>query len=300
MAQQRVKGRIGAALLAVGLVTLGAGMSFGTAIASGEFTTVTLTSPTSGTSTTFTWSYSFSKNDGHGLSNIAVKFCSQEVLDHVVSASPAAEIFKASDVPGGHTGFGHGIKFGVTAETGTLLVTFDQPLAIGGNGVFVQSHSGDGQEGDQITSGDGPLCDPATTTTTVPPVTTTLPPVTTTVPPVTTTLPPVTTTVPPVTTTLPPVTTTLPPGPTTTVPPVTTTVPPGPTTTVAGATTTSAPPAAFVLGVSERNTVPGAIAGASLAKTGGAAIPLVVGLGVLLTVLGFGLVVGEYVARPAH
>jgi hypothetical protein len=76
-------------------------------------------------------------------------------------------------------------------------------------------------------------------------------------------------------------------------------VPPttGPPTT--GAPTTIA---AQVLGVSERNTVPGQVApqvAANLARTGSNSLPLLVGLGLALSIVGLGLLVGEYVARPA-
>ena len=325
--ETRVKGRVGAVLLAAGLVSMAAGLGVSSATASGEFATVALTSPDIGTSTTFTWAYSFHANGDHELSNIAVKFCSQDVLDHVVSAAPNATIFKDSDVTGGHSGFGHGIKFDVTTIIGTLSITFDQAYDSGPNGIFIQSHSGDGQDGDEIKDGHGPngcastttttaaptttTTAPATTTTvpatttTVPPTTTTTPPgggTTTTLPPVTTTLPPVTTTLPPVTTTVPPVTTTLPPV-TTTVPPVTTTLPPGSTTTLAPSTT--APSTTIpvgVLGVVERNTA-GEVAGnvaADLAKTGSSSLPLLVGLGLALTIAGVGLLVGEYAGRQAN
>lgn len=323
------KGTIGALLMAVGLVSIGAGLSVGVVAASGELTTVTLTSPTSGTSTTFTWTYSFNQNGGHDLSNVAIHFCSGDVLDHVVSASPDGEVFGTGDVPGGHTGFGPGIKFDVTATTGTLLVTFDQAYAVGPDGIFVQSHSGDGQDGDQVTSGDGPLCDPGTTTipstttstttvattTTVPVTTTTKPPTTTTtVPATTTTTVHVTTTATAPTTTLPPTTTTTVPATTTTTVHVTTTVggslptttvPPTTVVSTTSSTTTTTvggpAPTAFVLGESETNPAlvgTGATSG-RLAGTGAGSVPLLVGVGVVLTAVGLALLVGEHVGRPA-
>ena len=57
-------------------------------------------------------------------------------------------MFPDGDVPGEHTGFGPGVKFPLTAVTGTFQVVFDQPLAISATGLEVQSHSGDGQQGD--------------------------------------------------------------------------------------------------------------------------------------------------------
>ncbi|HVL27602.1 MAG TPA: hypothetical protein VM390_05605, partial [Acidimicrobiales bacterium] len=185
MATNSKGGRAGAMLIAAGLVTALAGLAVAPAAASGESVILTLTSPTDGTSTTFTWSYVFNQNGGHELSNIAIRFCSQAILDSVVSAAPNATIHKDSEVPGGHAGFGPGIKFDVTNPAGNLMVTFDTAYAPGDGGVFAQSHSGDGLTPDQTTSGAGPLCDPVTTTSV--PVPTTTPEVTTTVPPTTTT-----------------------------------------------------------------------------------------------------------------
>jgi hypothetical protein len=246
--------RAGRALVFVGIASLATGLAVGSSVAAGESTTAELTSPLSGTSTTFTWSYQFhADGDGHGLSNIAISLCSTDLLAHVVSATPSGEKFVSGDVPGGHTGFGPGIKFATTAVSGTLTVVFDQPYAAGGI-MKIQSHSGDGQTGDLVTTAAGPgdcaaqastTTTLAVTTTTAPVVTTTtalatttttLPPTTTTLPPTTTTVPPTTTTVPATTTTLPATTTTL-PATTTTVPATTTTVPP--TTTTAPATTTT-------------------------------------------------------------
>lgn len=284
--------------------------------ASGEFTTVTLTSPGSGAATTFTWSYSFQQSGGHALSNIAIRFCSSDILGHVTSASPSGEVFASGDVPGGHTGFGPGIKFGTTAATGALSVTFDQAYEAGANGVFVQSHSGDGQVGDAITSGHGPApaaCDPGTTTT-LDPDTTVDPGTTTTVPPTTTTQPtttrppppPTTTTVPAPSTTRAPATSTTTrggggtgsPGTTTTTP--TTAVHVSPTNIVSDATTTLDPgdPAETattigVLAVTQANDP-----GGRLASTGGQMI-LLIALGAVLTAVGLALLVGEYVGRPA-
>jgi hypothetical protein len=291
------KGRIGAVMLAAGLVTIGAGLSVGVSAASGEFTTVTLTSPTSGTSTTFTWSYSFMQNGGHDLSNIAIHFCSQAVLGHVVSASPNAEVFTSGDVPGGHAGFGPGIKFDVTTTTGTLFATFDQPYAAAPNGIFVQSHSGDGQQGDAVKSGEGPVCDPGTTTTTTVATTTTTLATTTTTKPSTTTTTAFTTT-----TTAPGTTTTTIGGGTTTVPSTTTTTTAATTATSSTTSTTLAgpPPTAFVLGEQETNTsVATAAPTGRLATTGAGSVPLLIGLGILLTAVGLGLLVGEYVGRVA-
>jgi hypothetical protein len=126
--------------------------------ASGESTSASLTAPTSSSapSSSFSWNYTFNLNDGHGLSNVAVGFCSAGILADVISASPSAEIFTSKEVPGGHTGFGPGVKFDVTATTGTLTVTFAHPHAISATGLRVQSHSGDGQTGDSITVAPGP------------------------------------------------------------------------------------------------------------------------------------------------
>ena len=312
----RTRARTGAGLLATGLVLIIAGLGITTAAASGEFTLVTLTSPTSGTSTTFTWSYTFNANGGHDLSNIAIRFCA-DVLGHVVSASPGGEVFTSGDVPGGHTGFGPGIKFGTSVVTGTLSVTFDQAYAFGPLGIAVQSHSGDGQTGDTITYGNGPLCpgDPSTTTTssttstTVGSTTTTKPPTTTTTPP--TTAPPTTTTVPATTTTtaptatttpttLPPTTTTL-PSTTTTAPTTTTTVAVSPTTALATTTTdpatTTTGVRTAVLDVSESRD-PGSRA-ASLARTGSGSIVFLVGLGILFSAVGAALLIGEFAGRRA-
>lgn len=126
------------------------------AFAAGESTTAVLTSPTSGSATTFTWDYTFHQNGGHGLSNVAIRFCSAAILADVASAGPSAEIFASGDVPGGHTGFGPGIKFGVTATMGTLTVTFNNPHPVSESGLEIQSHSGDNQIGDTVMTGKGP------------------------------------------------------------------------------------------------------------------------------------------------
>jgi hypothetical protein len=130
------------------------------AFASGESTSALLTSPspTTGSASTFTWSYTFDQGTGHGLSNVAIGFCSAGVLADVVSAGPSGEIFTSGDVPGGHTGFGPGVKFAVTATTGALSVTFAHPHAISAGSLRVQSHSGDGRTGDTITTAAGPAC----------------------------------------------------------------------------------------------------------------------------------------------
>src|SRR5579884_3457853 len=94
------------------------------AFASGESASATLTSPATGSATTFTWSYNFNQGSGHGLSNIAIAFCSADILADVVSATPSGGVFTSGDVAGGHTGFGPGVKFDVTAATGTFSVTF--------------------------------------------------------------------------------------------------------------------------------------------------------------------------------
>jgi hypothetical protein len=140
----------------------------GPALAAGESTTATLTSPTTGTSTTFVWSYEFHQNGGHGLGNIAIRFCDDSILDHVESASPNANV-QTGGVTGGHPGFGPGIKFDTTDTTGTLTVVFDQAYGIAPNAMEIESHSGDGQQGDIITSASGPAggqCVAATTSTT--------------------------------------------------------------------------------------------------------------------------------------
>lgn len=269
------------------------GMTVTSAGASGESTTAVLTSPLAGTSATFTWSYEFQDNGGHELSNIAISFCSTDMVSHVVSASPNGEAFTTGDVPGGHTGFGPGVKFATTAVSGTLTVVFDQPYPAAGI-MSIQSHSGDGQEGDLITTAAGPgTCNQqATTTTTVAPTTTTIPATTTTVPATTTTIPATTTTVPATTTTVPATTTTV---------PATTTTIPVTTTTVAG--TTSVPTS--VLGArfpaTTATSVPTSVLGArfsadepsaSLVKTGFSSGPLFV-FGVIVVLLGVALLVGD-------
>jgi hypothetical protein len=274
---------------------MAAGLAVSSAFASGEQTTAALTSPLSGTSTTFTWSYVFHANGGHGLSNIAISFC-PGVLAHVVSASPSGEIFTSGDVPGGHTGFGPGVKFGTTAVSGTLTVVFDHAYAANGL-ISIQSHSGDGQVGDVPTTATGPgdcgptpTSSPGSTTTTVHATTTTVPATTTTVHVTSTTVPGATTTTVPgaTTTTVPGATTTTVPGATTTtVPGATTTTVPGATTTtlattttaVAAATTSTSVPTS-VLGARFSNTNP------SLAKTGIEGAPLVAAGAVVLV---FGL-----------
>ena len=314
------------------------GLNVSVAGASGESTTAVLTSPPAGgSSTTFTWSYEFHSNGGHDLSNIAISLCSTGLLPLVVSASPAGEVFLNGDVPGGHAGFGPGIKFATTAVSGTLTVVFSQAQTAGGS-IQVQSHSGDGQAGDQITTASGPgNCNPTTTTvapsttTTVPATTTTVPATTTTVPATTTTVPATTTTVPATTTTVPATTTTV-PATTTTVPATTTTLP-ATTTTVAGATTTTVPvttttalattttvPATTTSVAGNRisassttvpaqttTSVPTSVLGArftnddnsgDLAKTGFNGAPLVA-FGLVLLVLGLALVVGDKL-QPAE
>ena len=281
------------------------GMTVASAGASGESTTAVLTSPLSGTSATFTWSYEFHDNGGHGLSNIAVSFCSTDILSHVVSATPSGETFLTGDVPGGHTGFGPGVKFETTAVSGTLTVVFDQPYPAAGI-LNVQSHSGDGQDGDLITTADGPgTCNQQATTTTVAPTTTTIPATTTTVPATTTTVPATTTTVPATTTTVPATTTTV-PATTTTVPATTTTVPA--TTTTVPATTTTAPvvttttqATTTTVPATTSTSVPTSVLGArfsaddpspSLVKTGFSSGPLFA-FGLILLMLGAVLLVGD-------
>ena len=298
---------------------MASGLSFATAGATGESTAAVLTSPLSGSSSIFTWSYVFSQNGGHELSNIAIAFCSTDVLAHVVSASPAATIHGTGDVPGGHAGFGPGVKFDITAVNGTLTVVFDQPMAAGGS-IKVQSHSGDGSIGDLVTTAAGPgncattttvtpSTMPGSTTTTVPTTTTTVGPTTTTtvaptttvVPTTTTTVRATTTTVAPTTTTAPAPTTTIAPAPTTTVVAPSTTVPPPPTTVVATTTTALA-------SATTSTSVPTSVLGArfdrsdhtaDLAKTGLAGTPLVA-FGALLIVFGAVVMVGSRLEPSAR
>jgi hypothetical protein len=126
------------------------------AFAAGESATASLTAPTSGSATTFTWDYTFHQDGGHGLSNVAIAFCSADLLADVASAGPSADIVQSGDVVGGHAGFGPGIKFAVTATTGTLTVTFNHAHPISEHGLLIQSHSGDGQTGDSIETAQGP------------------------------------------------------------------------------------------------------------------------------------------------
>ncbi|MGH8975414.1 MAG: LPXTG cell wall anchor domain-containing protein [Acidimicrobiia bacterium] len=149
------------------------------ALAAGEFTTATLTSPTSGSSAVFTWAYEFHQNGGHGLSNLAVGFCDDEILADVELASQQYTLLTQGE--GGHDGF-DGLKFDVTAVTGSISVTFGHQHPIDPNGLLLQSHSGDGQQGDIIKTAPGPGPCPGTTNTAVDnnPTTTTAAPTTTT------------------------------------------------------------------------------------------------------------------------
>ena len=298
----RPEQRAGRLLVVLGVLSMATGLTFSSAAATGESTAATLTSPLSGSSTTFTWSYQFNAEDGHELSNIAISFCTADILSHVVSASPSGEAFLVGDVPGGHTGFGPGVKFGTTALTGTLTIVFDQAFPADGT-IGVQSHSGDGQLGDQVTaaSGPGPCGAPgSTTTTTIAPTTTTIAPTTTTIAPTTTTIAPTTTTIAPTTTTIAPTTTTvlvtIPVVVTTTTvrPTTTTTVRPTTTTTVPVTTTTSTSTTipTNVLGIVLRNDPPAA----NLAGTGFDTAPLVA-FGMICLVLGAGLIVSGMVRR---
>ena len=129
------------------------------AFAAGESTSATLTSPASGSATTFTWSYTFDQNGGKDLSNIAIGFCSLDILEDVAAASAGGsqvDIFLDRDVEGNHAGFGPGIKFHMPAEAGTFTVTFDSPHPIVEGSLRVQSHSGDGAQSDATTTADGP------------------------------------------------------------------------------------------------------------------------------------------------
>ena len=290
--------------MVLGTISLAAGLAVAPSVASGESTTAVLTSPLGGnSSTTFTWTYEFHASGGHELSNIAISLCSTDILTHVVSATPSGEVFTSGDVPGGHTGFGPGIKFATTAVSGTLTLVLDQPYAAGGI-MQIQSHSGDGDSGDLVTTAAGPGdCAPSTTTT-VAPTTTTVAPTTTTVAPTTTTVAPTTTTVAPTTTTLPvttttvPVTTTTVPVTTTTVPVTTTTVPV--TTTTLAATTTTLAATTTTVPATTSTSVPTSVLGnrfvaddpaADLATTGFNGVPLMA-FGALCMALGAVLLVG--------
>jgi hypothetical protein len=123
--------------------------------ASGESTAAVLKSPLAGTSNVFTWDYAFHQNGGHALSNVAIAFCSADILGDVLSATPSGAAFPGG-VTGGHDGFGAGVKFGVTAPTGTVTVTFAHPHPIVAGALQIQSHSGDGDTGDAITTAAGP------------------------------------------------------------------------------------------------------------------------------------------------
>jgi hypothetical protein len=282
------------------MLSMAVGITVSAAGASGESTTAVLTSPLSGSSATFTWSYDFHDNGGHDLSNIAISFCSTDMVPHVVSASPAGEAFTTGDVPGGHTGFGPGVKFATTAVSGTLTVVFDQPYPAAGI-MSIQSHSGDGDDGDLVTTADGPgTCKPVTTTT-VAPTTTTIPATTTTVPATTTTVPATTTTIPATTTTVPATTTTV--AVTTTTVRATTTTAPATTTTAPATTSTSVPTSVLGASVSATTStsVPTSVLGArfsaddpsaSLVKTGFSSGPLFV-FGVIVLLLGVVLLLGD-------
>jgi hypothetical protein len=266
----------------VGAISLAAGLAVAPSTAAGESTTAVLTSPLSGTSATFTWTYQFNANGGHALSNIAIRFCSTDFLAHVVSATPSGEAFIASGVPGGHAGFGPGIKFSTEAASGTLTVVFDQTYPATGT-MEVQSHSGDGNAGDLVTQARGPGDCGAIPSTTPGSTTTTVGPTTTTVSPTTTSVPATTTTVL--------VTTTSTATPNTT--PGSTTIATPTTTTTVPATTTSIPTS--VLGNRFVNDDPAA----DLAGTGFRGGP-VVAFGALCLALGAVLVVGARLERSRN
>jgi hypothetical protein len=304
---------VGRALVAAGVLILTAGLGMSTASASGESTTAVLTSPLSGSSTTFTWSYQFHDNGGHDLSNIAVGFCSADILPHVVSASPNGEIFLSGDVPGGHTGFGPGVKFDTTAVSGTLTIVFDVAYTAEGT-LFIQSHSGDGQDGDIVEDAVGPgVCNAQATTTTIAPTTTsTVAPTTSTVAPTTTVPPTTTTTVAPTTTTapiptsVPAVTSTTVAATTTTKAPVTTTTTKAPVTTTTSPATATTIAATTTVPPTTSTTVPTSVLGERfsnsdpaprLAKTGFDGLPLVT-LGACAVLFGLVLMVGARL-RPA-
>lgn len=252
------------------------------ALAAGESTTALLTAPVSGSATTFAWTYSFGGGQ-HGLSNIAIGFCSSDILADVVSASPSAEVFKDKNVPGGHTGFGPGIKFGVTAATGALTVTFASPHAISPTGLRIQSHSGDGQTGDtvNVAPGPGPCPDDPPVTTTTSTSTTTTSTTTTSTTTTTTTSPTTTTTEPTSTTTTPTTGTT---DTTTTTVPSTSTTTAGPTTEVGG--TTSDAPIAVLGETLEKG---GGVSPGSLARTGAGKVMFLVTLALSLLAAGTAL-----------
>lgn len=155
-----------------------------------EYTTAELLSPTSGSADEFTWSYEFHQNGGQELSNLAIGFCDDDILEHVESASQVYTLLTHGQ--GGHDGF-DGLKFDDIDVSGEISVTFDQAYEIDAAGLLLQSHSGDGDEGDEITTAPGPgPCpetettivvtnqDPTTTTTAAPTTTTTEAPTTTT------------------------------------------------------------------------------------------------------------------------
>jgi hypothetical protein len=277
----------GAVLLSAGVVLTVLGLFASPASASGESTTASLTSPASGTSSTFVWSYQFDQNGEHGLSNIAIRFCDDALLSHVTSASPNGEV-QSGGVTGGHTGFGPGIKFDTQATNGSLTVTFDQAYGIAPGAMEIQSHSGDGQQGDAINSAAGPAfgecaVDPTTTTTVQDPTTTT--------------------TViddPTTTTTLvedPTTTTTVVEDPTTTTtviddPTTTTTVDPGDPTTTTTVVGDPGDPTTTVKVLGENVTASG-VAGDSLARTGSDTRAQLLFAGLALTLGGIAVTFGE-------
>jgi hypothetical protein len=268
------------------------------AAATGESASAALTAPTSGSASTFTWTYTYDQNGGHGLSNVAVRFCSPGILADVVSAGPGATIYTSGDVGGGHDGFGPGIKFAVTDPDGTLTVTFAHPHSISAHGLTVQSHSGDGQTGDAITTaaGPGPCAEDEVTTTTSSPTsssttsssTTTSSTTTTTIGHQTTDDPTTTTTTTrgtddPTTTTSTTVTTTTGTNGTTT-----TTADPG--TAVGGTDTTAAQPTTVLGETLEKGGVPATTgAPASLARTGVGHLMFLMLVGLSLIAAGTGL-----------
>jgi len=264
--------------------------------AAGEATTAVLTSPAAGSSSTFTWDYEFSRNGGHGLSNIAIGFCSAALLADVDSAVPNGEIFLRGDVPGQHAGFGPGIKFErkPSQERGTLTVTFKSRHPIAERGLRIQSHSGDGQSPDvtNVAKGPGPCPeDPPTATATSSSTTTTTSSSTTT----TTTTTTSTSTTSTSTTTTTGVTGTTSSSTTTTTPsPITTTTGTDGTTTTTRAltpTATGLPPQ--VGGTNSTSEDPVAVLGETLEKGGVSPGPLArtgAGRVMLLAVLALSLV----------
>lgn len=96
------------------------------ASAAGEWTTATLTSPTSGSSKVFTWSYELHQSGGPELSNLTIGFCDDSLTDHIELASQSSTRLSDGQI------------------TGEISVTLDQDYGIDAAGLLLQSDPGGG------------------------------------------------------------------------------------------------------------------------------------------------------------